>query len=122
GDPNTSGWQTRGTQSDYKRWLNWFDQQLAQDSYVIGCQLFQNGDTGGWSSFDLEPISGWMKDYLIAPTNVAPPPSGLAATGTGNVTLTWTNAPLHPTTYTVKRSQTSGGPYTTVATNIATGV
>ena len=123
GDPNTSGWQARGTPSDYKRWLNWFDQQMAQDSYLLGCTLFQNGDPAGWSSFDLEPIAGWMKNYLLAPTNVPPAPSGLvAATGTASVILTWTNAPLNPTTYTVKRSQTNGGPYSIVATNITTGV
>jgi hypothetical protein len=123
GDPNTSGWQARGTADDYKRWLNWFDYQMAQDSYLLGCTLFQNGDPAGWGSFDLEPIADWMKNYLLAPTNVPPAPSGLAATvGTASVTLTWTNAPLHPTTYTVKRSKTSGGPYAIVATNITTGV
>jgi hypothetical protein len=123
GDPNTSGWQARGTADDYKRWLNWFDARMAEDSYLLGCTLFQNGDPGGWSSFDLEPIADWMKNYLLAPTNVPPAPGGLAATiGTASVMLSWTNAPLHPTTYTVKRSTTSGGPYAIVATNITTGV
>ncbi|MGI8965799.1 MAG: CARDB domain-containing protein, partial [Limisphaerales bacterium] len=123
GDPNTSGWQARGTQSDYQRWLNWFDKQMAADSYLLGCTLFQNGDPGGWSSFDLEPIADWLKNYLIAPTALPPAPTGFsAAIGNLNVTLTWTNAPLHPTTYNLKRSQISGGPYTIIATNISEGV
>ena len=123
GSAATSGWQARGTPSDYKRWLNWFDRQIAQDSFVLGCTLFQNGDPGGWSSFDLEPIADWMRNYLTAPTNVPPVPSGIAATaGNDGLTLTWTNAPLHPTTYNVKRSTASGGPFTTIATNISTGV
>ena len=29
GDPNTSGWQARGTAAQYERWLNWFDGQMS---------------------------------------------------------------------------------------------
>ncbi|MEO7300284.1 MAG: malectin domain-containing carbohydrate-binding protein [Verrucomicrobiota bacterium] len=123
GTAATSGWQVRGTQSDFKRWLNWFDGQMQQDSYLLGCQLFENGDPGGWSSFDLEPIASWMKTYLLAPTNAPPAPSGLAVTtGTASVTLTWTNAPLNPTSYNIKRSSTNGGNYTIIASNVTTGV
>src|SRR6266481_3839783 len=43
GDPTTSGWQARGSPANYQRWLNWFDQQLQQDTYVLGCTLFENG-------------------------------------------------------------------------------
>ena len=49
------------------------------------------------------------------------PPSGLGGKMIdGAVTLTW-NASVYANTYTVKRSTTSGGPYTTVATDL-TGV
>ncbi|MDB6028328.1 MAG: hypothetical protein JWM68_4551, partial [Verrucomicrobiales bacterium] len=79
GTAATSGWQARGSSANYERWLNWFDHQLQQDSYVLGCTLFQNGDPGGWASFDLEtvmagaqpgvvPITGWLKNYLTNPT------------------------------------------------------
>src|ERR1035438_4397424 len=60
GTPSTSGWQYRGTAAQYERWLNWFDCQMSQDSYLLGCTLFENGDPTGWSSFDLEPIAGWL--------------------------------------------------------------
>jgi subtilase family serine protease len=38
------------------------------------------------------------------------------------VVLNWTNAPAQPTTYTVKRARTSGGPYAAIATGITEGV
>ena len=47
------------------------------------------------------------------------PPTNLAGTGNnGSVTLTWT-APPGATSFNVKRSVTSGGPYTTVATGVS---
>jgi len=52
----------------------------------------------------------------------APPPdapTNLAATrGNGQATLTWTAVP-GATSYNIKRSTTSGGPYTTVGTSVA---
>ncbi len=47
GTPATSGWQARGTAAQYERWLNWFDRQINQDSYLLGCTLFENGDPTG---------------------------------------------------------------------------
>jgi hypothetical protein len=123
GDRFTSGWQARGSRADYERWLNWFDHQIQQDSYLLGCTLFENGDSTGWPSFELEPIGGWFKTYLLAPPTVPSPPTGLiAVAGNAAVTLSWTNAPLNPTIWSVKRSTNNGGPYFTIATNITTGV
>ncbi len=123
GTPATSGWQARGSAADFERWLNWFDQQMLQDSYVLGCTLFENGDPAGWSSFDLEPIGSWLKNYLTLPATTPPAPSGLLALGSNKrVTLTWTNAPLTPTSYTVKRSPNHGGPYSVIASDITVGV
>ncbi len=125
GDPNLSGWQARGTAADYERWLNWFDQQMQQDPTVLGCTLFEigNPESWGWPSFDLEPLAGWLGNYLKPPASGPPAPSGVVARAApGAVTLSWTNPPLNPTTWTVKRSTTDGGPYFTIATNITAGV
>lgn len=63
--------------------------------------------------------------YQPVPDNGNPPnptipaaPTGLtAAAGDGQATLTW-NASSGATSYTVKRATVSGGPYTTVASNV----
>jgi DNA-binding beta-propeller fold protein YncE/fibronectin type 3 domain-containing protein len=48
-----------------------------------------------------------------------PPPTALVATpGNGQVSLSW-NASSGATSYNVKRSTTSGGPYSTIATGVA---
>ncbi len=123
GDPSTSGWQARGPATWFQRWLNWFDQQMQQDPYVLGCTLFENGDPGGWSSFELEPLGGWMKNYLLAPTAPPPAPTSIVAVpGSGSVNLYWTNAPLNPTTWNVKRATNLAGPYWIMASGINTGI
>ena len=123
GSPSTSGWQARGTAAQYQRWLNWFDSQMNQDSCLLGCALFENGDPTGWSSFELEPIAGWLGSYLANPTRWPPPPTGVSAALNGSsVVVTWTNAPLNPVTYAVKRSSSSGGPYAILARGITEGM
>jgi CARDB protein len=123
GTPATSGWQARGTAADYERWLNWFDRQIGQDSYVLGCTLFEIGNPSGWSSFDLEPIGLWMRNYLTAPTAAPQAPTGLTGIPTNaTAVLQWTSAPTSPTTYNVKRARTSGGAYTTIASGVTEGV
>jgi hypothetical protein len=67
GDPKTSGWQARGTAKQYQDWLQWFDRELRKDPYVVGVTLFQMGDPGIWPSFELEPISAWLADWLRRP-------------------------------------------------------
>jgi hypothetical protein len=67
GNPTGSGWSAHGDAAKYESWLAWYDQQIMQDPYVIGVTLFQVGDTW-WSSFNLEPIAGWMANYLGSAT------------------------------------------------------
>jgi len=59
GNPQTSGWQLRGDGTQYTNWITWFDREMNKDAYVLGATLFQIGDSN-WSSFDLEPIAGWI--------------------------------------------------------------
>ncbi len=63
GDPKTSGWNVRGSLSDYANWLSWFNSQINQDPYVLGATLYQIGDSH-WSSFNLEPIADWISQSL----------------------------------------------------------
>lgn len=65
GSPTGSGWQANGTAQQYQDWLTWWDDQIVRDDYVLGSTLFQIG-TPGWPSFEVEPIAGWLADYLIA--------------------------------------------------------
>jgi len=56
----------------------------------------------------------------VAPAQPPPTPTGLAATpGNAQVSLAW-NASTGATSYNVKRSTTSGGPYATIASPITT--
>ena len=61
--------------------------------------------------------SSWAPDSVTFTTPTAPP-TGLAFTSAdGQIQLQW-NAVAGATSYTVKRSTTSGGPYTTLLSNI----
>jgi PKD repeat protein len=118
GGPDTDGWQARGTQQDFENWLTWFDDRMREDPYVIGCTLFQTG-SGGWSSFNIDPIAGWLANHInTTPSGPPSAPLGLVATpGDAQVSLSWT-ASSGASHYDVKRSTTSGGGYSVIADNI----
>jgi len=89
--------------------------------YNAGEQVVYNGFIwqAKWYTMGQEPgvNSAWQQVGPATGTPAAPAaPTGLTATaGNAQVTLSWT-ASTGATGYTVKRSTTSGGPYTNVAT------
>ena len=119
GGPDTDGWQARGTQADFENWLTWFDDRMREDPYVIGCTLFQTG-AAGWSSFNIDPVCPWLANHLASiPAGPPSAPTGLVATaGDQQISLSW-NSSIGASNYDVKRSTTTGGPYTIVANDLA---
>ena len=73
----------------------------------------------------LGPTDGWCNiaelEFWGADPAAANPPNGVIASGMGAglIDLSW-NAATFATSYNVKRATVSGGPYTTIATNVTT--
>ncbi|MEI6532589.1 MAG: hypothetical protein WCO06_01990 [Candidatus Roizmanbacteria bacterium] len=63
GNPQSSGWKSRGDEEKYKTWLTWYDKEISMDSYVIGATIFQIGDNY-WSSFNIDPLAEWFAGRL----------------------------------------------------------
>lgn len=63
GGAGENGWRPGGA-TEFEDWLTWFDAEIRQDDYIVGVTLFEIGDAQGWPNFDLEPIAGWLADYL----------------------------------------------------------
>jgi hypothetical protein len=102
------GWKI-DTATRYQNWLAWFDARLMEDSYVLGCTLFQSGDTGSWNSFELEPVSGWIANRL-ATTNPPGPTISLSPTALNPAVIQGGNAANQ--TFTVANSGTGALSYT----------
>ncbi|MGQ9651669.1 MAG: malectin domain-containing carbohydrate-binding protein [Phycisphaerae bacterium] len=113
------GWKVDDA-NRYIDWLTWFDARMKEDPYVVGCTLFQSGDLYNWFSFDTEEINPWLAQHILSSVPPAPPapPANLnaAINGPTSVHLTWSTA-SGATSYNVKRSTTSGGPYSTIGTS-----
>ncbi len=79
------------------------------------------GDPDGTTVFPGEMVVDYVRVYdFISSTNPPTTPTGLVATpGGSQVALNW-NLSTNATSYNVKRSLVSGGPYTTVATPAST--
>jgi DNA-binding beta-propeller fold protein YncE/mono/diheme cytochrome c family protein len=112
---------------------NWTDHAPTENSgtialsagvkYSIQMDSYENG--GGavarlsWSS-PSQAKEIIPQSQLFPPGTPPPTPTGLAAIGrNARVDLTW-NLSSGATSYNVKRSTTSGGPYTTIATGVTT--
>jgi hypothetical protein len=63
GGAGQDGWVSGGA-SKFEDWLTWLDNEIRQDPYVVGVTLFEIGDPQGWPTFDLEPIAGWLANFL----------------------------------------------------------
>jgi len=91
-------------------------------SIAAGGSVTNIGFNGNIVSGNAVPTAFAVNGYLCAPLSGAPPlaPTGPTATsGNQQIALTWTPS-LTATSYLVKRSTTSGGPYTTVGTSTTT--
>jgi pectate lyase len=81
---------------------------------------FTAGNIGGATFFSSGAFDDFVVTSLSGGGSVPATPTGLAATaGNGQVSLTW-NASSGATSYNVKRSTVSGGPYTTIASVTST--
>lgn len=113
------GWKVDDA-ARYIDWLTWFDARMQEDPYVVGCTLFQSGDLAGWFSFDTEEINPWLAQHILSSVPPTPPavPANLnaAINGPTSVALSWSTA-SGAASYNVKRSGTSGGPYSTIGTS-----
>ena len=90
------------------------------------CNTAATGYTGKFIHNEQDPgfrtASDWVPavtgTWPVGPPAPPPAPTGLTATaGNAQVSLSWT-ASSGATSYKVKRSTTSGGPYTTIATGV----
>ncbi|WPB82141.1 hypothetical protein KYC5002_23875 [Archangium violaceum] len=57
GNQETDGWMSNGTPEDYLAWLDWFQNEIANDPQVVGATTFAFSSSDQWSSFKLNSIS-----------------------------------------------------------------
>lgn len=116
------GWKV-DTAARYIDWLTWFDARMKENPYVVGCTLFQSGDPN-WFSFDVEEICPWLAQHILSSVPPTPPaaPANLTAciVGPTSAQLGWP-ASSGATSYNVKRSNTGGGPYSTIGSSVTLG-
>lgn len=59
------GWAATGEEA-FIRQLNWYDNGLRQDGYVIGFTVFTAGAIAQWVPYDIGPILPRLADYVIS--------------------------------------------------------
>jgi hypothetical protein len=58
------GWGPTGVQAFINQ-LNWYDNGVRQDGYVIGFTVFTAGAIGHWENYDVNPILPELTQYVI---------------------------------------------------------
>ncbi len=59
------GWAATGEEAFIKQ-LNWYDNGVRQDGYVIGFTVFTAGPVGQWDEYDIGPILPQLADYVLS--------------------------------------------------------
>ncbi|GFN30086.1 cellulase family glycosylhydrolase [Paenibacillus xylaniclasticus] len=102
-------------------WVNW---SIATKNESSAALLPSASVNGGWALSDLSTSGQYVRSKMLEgsvpqqPQTPAAPTSLSVSAGNGQATLTWAGS-SGATSYNVKRSTTSGGPYTTVATGVS---
>lgn len=58
------GWADTGEEAFIKQ-LNWYDNGVRQDGYVIGFAVFTAGPIAQWVAYDINPILPLLADYVV---------------------------------------------------------
>lgn len=103
-DPSSDNWTTKASMPQPSAYLA--STTASGKLYAISGS---GSNSGGFSSSVFE--------YTLSETQPLAPLNLTASSGNAQVTLNWT-AVVGATGYDIKRSTTTGGPYTTVATNV----
>ncbi|MFF2016199.1 hypothetical protein [Paenibacillus sp. NPDC058177] len=118
GSNDDANWIKLDSQNNVTTWVKntpksyAFENNTAYKFYRINVSA-NNGSISQVVNLTIHELQ-MMEKIIEAPT----PPTNLTATaGNANVDLTWTSV-SSATSYTIKRSLVSGGPYITIATNI----
>lgn len=57
------GWQSFYTPKEFQNQLDWYNDQLMKDDYVLGATIFAL-EIPNWHSFGIAPIIGWLIDHV----------------------------------------------------------
>jgi autotransporter-associated beta strand protein len=116
---NETGYRVERSLAGYAQW------SLVSGSLPAGSNFFLDTTVQAGASYDYrisalnaDGLSSYASVSASVPDAAPPAPNGLAGSATyASVNLTW-NAVPQAASYRVKRSDTSGGPYTTIASGL----
>jgi len=69
------GWKKFTNREGYWQQLQWYDEQLQEDSYVECATLFTSGPKRQWRYFEIdEMLTGWMQEHIVRLHEMLPEP------------------------------------------------